>query len=234
MKISTFDLRFVGVTTGIMLARKQVELELHQLQRTEGDVRELVLTDLRVSGLDHDQDELNIAFSEIYFLEEHLPRLRRVQMLIPIHAAYEFGVVQLGRYCTRHLAPQRELHGGGGFLQKAHEFFRDVAGVPLCTAKERTALDMLFKLRHAVAHATGDIGGIRKQDRPAIDRYVATVPGISTTEGHLDLSGDIIRSLAATADESLRGLVKRLVDGFKPGVDDCVIKLSLPESTDRA
>ncbi len=209
-----FDLRFTGITTGMWLAREQVELELHQLQRAANDVREIVLSRLRESGHADDEDEVGMAFSEIYFLEGELPRLRRNQLIIPLHAAYEFGVVQLAKYCARRLQLGNQLKGGHRFLDEASRFFRTSCGFPLCDTKERTALTMLFSLRNAIAHANGEVSGLAPSSQKQVQHYAKQVSGISIVNGRLDLSNGFLKDIGLKAESALKGLVKRAEQRF--------------------
>lgn len=209
------DLRFAYIATEGFIARRHAEIALRRLDHTAEEVRGLVLAELQDSPFAQDEVERDIAFQEIYLLEEELPRLELYGTFFVLFAVFESVVKRLPRYVVKNAAPPALTRD---FIANATRYYRDLLKVPLfATATEEEFFRMLSDVRTAIAHATGNISLLNANVRRRFDeQWFRKYEGLAIRDAHLAISPDLILRSAKAVEEALRSLISRLQQAYPP------------------
>ncbi len=207
------DWRFVPIATEGHIARRHAEVALKRLTSTPAELRSLVLAELDAAGQTHDEDERNIAWQEISFLENELPRLELYGVLFVLFAVFESVVKRLPKLVVPQAEPpdlNRE------FVSNASRYFRNTLRVPLfATSADEQFFLMFSDLRAAIAHAGGDVALLKGRPKERIkNQWLSKFSGISVTGSCLVIAPDLILESAKRVDESLRGTIARLKEAY--------------------
>ena len=209
------DWRFILIATDTVVARRHAEIGLRRLDRTEQDVWSLVLEELKSRGYSEDKVETELAYQEIYFLEEALPRLETYGILVMLFATYESVVKRLPGYVGAWTPADVTETRGDSFVAKAMRFYRERLGVPLFKDdKEESFVRRVADIRNAVGHATGQVSMLKKDLQRRFQQHLAAEEGLSVVDGSLHLDPAFVRKVAGGLDGAAHGLIERLKVAF--------------------
>jgi hypothetical protein len=205
------DLRFAIIATDTYVARRHAEIGLARLGRNEQDVRSLVLGELEAQGYSQDEVERDIAYKEIYFLEDELPRLDTYGLMFMLFATYESVVKRLPQYVGAWTVADVTASTGDGFLGKARKFYKERLGVALfADGKEERFVRLVADVRNAVGHATGQASMLRPDLQRRLKRGEETEEGLGFSHGVLSLAPSFVQRTATGLDHAAHSLIERL------------------------
>jgi len=210
----TIDFRYVDIkyelwALGHML--KIIEPAIDHL--SEQDEVE-TLEDLKRSGWEHDEAELDIAFQEIRDKRDYvLPRFMRGPFLVSLWACYESAVQMVARTMRNEIGAPLALSElrGESFLARAHRYFQALLGMPLDSDEARySRLADLYRVRHALAHANGLREGMTQDGWAKLERTLAKHGvKLDMSRGLVVLTSAYVESAFSDVEASLRSLVMR-------------------------
>lgn len=207
------DWRFVPIATEGRIARRHADVALNRLGSTPAELRTLVLAEFAASGHAQDEDEHDIAWQEISFLEDELPRLELYGILFVLFAVFESVVKRLPQIVMPGAVP---LDFNREFVQNASRYFRDTLQVSLfATAGDEQFFLMLSDVRAAIAHAGGNMALLKGKPKQRIEtQWLKKFPGLDLAGSFLVISPDLVRAAAKLLEESLRGTITRLKEAY--------------------
>lgn len=205
------DLRFAIIATDTYVARRHAEIGLRRLGRHEEDVRNLVLGELQAQGYSQDEVERDIAYKEVYFLEDHLPRLDTYGLILMLFATYESVVKRLPQYVGEWAVADVTATQGDSFLAKARRFYRQQLGVSLFSdGKQDGFIRLIADVRNGVGHGTGQVSILRAGLQERLVAAAERVEGLEIADGVLQLRPTFVGRAAIELDEAAHGLIDRL------------------------
>lgn len=205
------DLRFTIIVLETYAARRHAEVGLRRLETSGEDIRTMVFDELKASGFKDDEDSRSIAYQEIYFLEDELPRLQAYGIHFVLFSTFESVVKRLPAYVGNWTAADVTATGGTGFITQAMRFYGTTLGIQLFSDKrQENAVRLAADVRHAIAHATGRLSILKPRLRDRLDQALGVTPGLVAADGFLNPEPEYIRSAAQTFDTTAHELVERL------------------------
>lgn len=212
--MAIIDLRYAIIATQGIIARRHTELGVKRLDGTPAEIRRLVLSELQNSGFADDEVERDIAFQEIYLLEDELPRLELYGLVIVLFATFESVIKRLpkAKWLPSHGSAATLSAGRGDFLTSACRYYRDVLKVPLFSAPgSEEFMRMLSDVRSAIAHANGDVSMLNANvEKRLRTQWTKKYPGLEINDGHVLIKSELVLRAGHVVEEVLRNVIERL------------------------
>lgn len=209
-----FDLRFIEIEYELWALGQFLKFMEPQIATLQVQDEATTFRQLRESGWDDDEMELQLASQELRERQEFVvPRFMRGPFLVALWACYEAAVTEIASFIQRTKQAGLELSElrGDSLLTRARRYFDAVLLEPLDLDDSRYArLVDLMVIRHSLAHANG-------QRRAMTPRRWATLSDALTRNGTpaddyrglVLLSPDYLKAAYSDVNTSLRDLVKR-------------------------
>lgn len=173
---------------------------------------------LKESGWDHDEAELQLAAQELSERQDYVvPRFMRGPFVVALWACYEAGVGEVAEFVQHKqgaLLGLKELRGDH-VLTRSRRYFEAVLAFTLDADDARYArLADLLTIRNSLAHANGQR---RAMSTEAWDKLTQALKRQGTPpddyRGIVILSGEFVRRAFEDVNASLRDLVNRARGG---------------------
>ena len=158
---------------------------------------------------DEEPNYAQLAAEDLF--ENVIPTLFRNPFVVCLWAAYESAVTGVARYLKETLGSQLSLSMlRGGFLDRAHTYFKAVLKVPLWSdTEEKDGLRALATVRNAIAHCNGVLESMSQEDRKKVRDVMRKDRGVLEKVGRVVVSGDFLRDTYQLVDRAVRGLLNR-------------------------
>jgi hypothetical protein len=212
------DLRFARIATEGVVASRHAQIAVRRLTATADEVRELVLSELERGGTTYDEVERDIAFQEISFLEDELPRLEIYSVVFMLFAVFESVVKRLPEEPSLPQFPSQDSPRAirREFVSNVGRYYRDKLHVELFSdAREQEFMMMLGDIRMSIAHATGEVSALDGlAERRVREQWLRKYDGLSVVNGHLEIAPELVIQAADVVEECLSGVIERLKQAY--------------------
>ena len=151
--------------------------------------------------------------------DEHIPRYARMSAIIPLWGIFELTITDITKYVTNRENVKLKLSEirADNLLDKILKYYASVLPVTLpWTEKQIVELQLLYKIRNAIAHRNGQFGDDTEQRKKEIKKAVDKLEGVTLHGYQLEISAEFIKSsseLVFTTLSSLNNLVCERYDG---------------------
>jgi hypothetical protein len=208
------DFRFALIRAEPRVARRHAEVALARSESLGQELRSVVLAELKAPGYHIDEADVDIAHQEISYVEDELPRLELYGILFVLFATFESVVKRLPSYIGAWTAADVTCAKRGDFLASAERFYRHELGVPLFSSHEQEqAIRLVADVRHAIAHATGQVSMLRRRLRTRLEQALRKEPRVAIVDGNLRLEPEYVRLTAHELEQVVNELIGRLEAG---------------------
>lgn len=124
---------------------------------------------MKASGYADDEVEIGIAYQEIYFLEDELPRLEIYGILFVLFATFETVITRLPSYLGPWTAGDVTAPKGHSLISRVARFYREQLGLPLFSDRsQEDAVRLIADVRNDCARSWGPCGSKRAWDAKAM------------------------------------------------------------------
>jgi hypothetical protein len=208
-----FDFRLIEVEAELAALGEYLFALEAQLIYLRDQKRVQTLADLRQTGSEDDDVEIDLAHQELRLLVEHTyPKSFRGTFVVSLWAVYESGISEVADFLRRRIGATETLAElrRGSILRRAERYYKDVLGFPLHPDPGVWAsLTELYAVRNAYAHANGRLSAMDAHVRETIDRLIGEQVGVSADLGDILLTEDYIRHVYSLVNAQVRDLVRR-------------------------
>ena len=197
----------------------EIELQLHALAEyvtlLDTNLPKIVEAERDRVRREHsdDQDEGTVADHLESRLDSGLATsLLMSSAVVAVWAQYELVVSEL----AKRIARQKEISLRlcdlrGSFMERARKYFDDVLRFDLHPIEtDWDTLGLLADVRHAIAHANGQLEDMQQAERARLERRLARTPTLTVVDGCLVVSPEFAREASDTVSRLLRDLMRRM------------------------
>jgi hypothetical protein len=209
--IDTIDFRLIDIDLALSDLNYHIDfLETH-IKNVQAYERLKLNKLIDKRGLIPDDSDWQEVLEIEYFIDFFLPRIFRAPFIVSVYAVYESAVTEIAALIQKQKGIVISINDlRGDFLDRAKKYFKDVIEFQIYSDKSAwQRINMLFGLRHAIAHANGRIEMLNRSLKQKVSNLEKQKVGISSERGFIVIEESFLRETYRLVSESLSDLVER-------------------------